>query len=59
MMSRHIEEEADKFYHFSSELKIVKKRQIQLAESGGRKARDVTVDVKYASVTSKKVNLLH
>ncbi len=52
MMSRHIEEEADKFYHFSSELKIVKKRQIQLAQSGGRKARDVTVDVKYASVTS-------
>lgn len=53
MMSRHIEEGADKLYHFASELKSVKKRQIQIAQRGGRKAQYVTLDVKYAAVTLK------
>nr|BCN22622.1 IS4 family transposase [Vibrio mimicus] len=54
MMSRHIEEGSDKLYHFASELQSVKHRQIQIAQRGGRKAREVTQDVKYASVTLKK-----
>ncbi|EJE8536241.1 IS4 family transposase, partial [Vibrio vulnificus] len=53
MMSRHIEEGTDKLYHFASELKSVKQRQIQIAQRGGRKARDVTLDIKYAAVTLK------
>ncbi|MCG6357357.1 IS4 family transposase [Vibrio fluvialis] len=53
MMSRHIEEGPDKLYHFASELKSVKQRQIQIAQRGGRKAREVTLDVKYAEVTLK------
>jgi hypothetical protein len=47
MMSRHIEEGSDKLYHFASELNSVKQRQIQIAQRGGRKAREVTLDVKY------------
>ena len=53
MMSRNIEECSEKLYHFASELQSVKQRQIQIAQRGGRKAREVTLDVKYAAVTLK------
>ncbi|MGG4610345.1 IS4 family transposase [Providencia sp. Me31A] len=53
MMSRHIEEGSDKLYHFASELQSVEQRQIQIAQRGGRKASQVTLDVKYAAVTIK------
>ncbi|WFQ81378.1 IS4 family transposase [Xenorhabdus sp. SF857] len=53
MMSRHIEEGSDKLYQFASELKSVGQRQIQVAQRGGRKAKAVTLDVKYAPVTLK------
>lgn len=53
MMSRHIEEGPDKLYYFASELQSVKHRQIQIAQRGGRKARVVALNVKYAAVTLK------
>lgn len=53
VMSRHIEEGSDKLYHFASELQSVKHRQIQVAQRGCCKASEVTLYVKYASVTLK------
>ncbi|SCZ64999.1 hypothetical protein SAMN02982990_02326 [Photorhabdus luminescens] len=53
MMSRHILEGANKLYQFVAELKSAGQRQICVAQRGGRKAKVVTLDIKYAPVTLK------
>lgn len=53
MQSRCIEEDEDKLYHFASQLHRAGQRKVHVAQKGGRKARDVTLDIKYAPVTLK------
>ncbi|MQL48297.1 IS4 family transposase [Photorhabdus khanii] len=53
MMSRHILEGANKLSQFVEELKSAGQRQIRVAQRGGRQAKVVTLDIKYAPVTLK------
>ncbi|MAI63283.1 MAG: IS4 family transposase [Alteromonas sp.] len=53
MQSRHIEEGENKLYHYASQLKSAGHKQIHIPQKGGRKARNVTLDIVFAPVTLK------
>ena len=53
MQSRHIEEGENKLYAFASALKSAGKKEIQIAQKGGRKARSAMLDITFAPVTLK------
>ncbi|MEW6990703.1 IS4 family transposase [Colwelliaceae bacterium 6441] len=53
MQSRHIEEGKDKLYAFARELESAGTKQIEIAQKGGRKARNVILDVTFAPVNLK------
>lgn len=53
MQSRHIEEGENKLYHYASQLERAGKKEIYIAQKGGRKARTVTLDIVFAPVTLK------
>ena len=56
MQSRHIEEGQNKLYHYASQLKSAGQKQIHIPQKGGRKARNVTLDIVFAPVTLKVPN---
>lgn len=51
--SRRIEESGDKLHTFSGELAPAGQRTVHVPQKGGRKARDVTLDVRFAPITIK------
>ena len=53
MQSRCIEEGDDKLYAFADTLTSAGKRKVHVQQRGGRKARDVVLEVRYAPVTLK------
>ena len=53
MQSRCIEEGDDKLYAFADTLTAAGKRTVHVQQRGGRKARDVVLEVRYAPVTLK------
>ncbi len=53
MQSRHIEEGDEKLYAFASELQSAGTKYIEIAQKGGRKARNAALDITFAPVTLK------
>ncbi|AYO14903.1 IS4 family transposase [Vibrio owensii] len=53
MQSRCLEEHAQKLYDYAQALPSVKTKALTIPQKGGRKARDVKLDVKYGQVTLK------
>lgn len=56
MQSRHIEEDDNKLYHYASQLESAGKKEVYIAQKGGRKARTATLDIVFAPVTLKVPN---
>lgn len=53
MQSRCIQEHAHKLYDYSNTLPLAATKYLRIPQKGGRKAREVKLDVKYAQVTLK------
>ncbi|AGU96036.1 hypothetical protein M892_01950 [Vibrio campbellii ATCC BAA-1116] len=53
MQSRCLEEHAQKLYDYAQALPSVETKALTIPQKGGRKARDVKLDVKYGQVTLK------
>lgn len=53
MQSRQIEEGKNKLYNFASELKSAGQKKVFIAQKGGRKAREATLDICFSQVTLK------
>lgn len=53
MQSRHIEEGDEKLYAFASELQSAGTKCVEIAQKGGRKARNAALDITFAPVTLK------
>ncbi|CAE6881527.1 Transposase DNA-binding [Vibrio sp. B1ASS3] len=53
MQSRCLEEHAQKLYDYAQALPSVETKELTIPQKGGRKARDVKLDVKYGQVTLK------
>ena len=53
MQSRCIEEDSNKLYAFASTLKSAGQRTVKIDQKGGRKARTVSLQIKYAPITLK------
>ena len=57
--NRYIEQSEDRLYQYNQSLRSAGKRKVQITQKGGRKARKVTCDVYYASVTIKPPKKKH
>ena len=53
MQSRHIEEGKDKLYAFAAQLQSAGKKEVHIAQKGGRKARTAILDITFAPVSLK------
>lgn len=54
--NRHLESHSNKLYHLASELQTVGERTIELQQKGGRKARQVKLNISFAPVSLKVPN---
>ena len=53
MQSRQIEEGKNKLYNFASALQSAGQKQVYIAQKGGRKAREATLDICFSQVSLK------
>ncbi len=53
MQSRCIEEHDNKLYDYAQQCQSAGTKRLEIPQRGGRKSRDVTLDIKYARVTLK------
>ncbi|MDI5850241.1 IS4 family transposase, partial [Shewanella xiamenensis] len=53
MQSRCIQEHAHKLYDYSNTLPLAATKSLLIPQKGGRKARDVKLEIRYARVTLK------